>query len=340
MDTLSGSVERITFYNPENGYTVLRLRPEQRHTPGLNNEGLITVVGGLPEVAPGETLRLSGKWEKHPQHGMQFNVQTCEQSLPATVEGIRRYLGSGMIKGIGPRLADRIVKAFADKTLEVIEHQPELLVEVPDIGQKRTLWIVKAWDEQKRVKEIMLFLYSHSVSTSLAVKIFKQYGDGSLEVVQSDPYRLARDIYGVGFKTADKLAQALGLPPDHPSRMEAGLVFALNEMSNEGHVYSPRQALLDRATELLGIAPDLLPPALLRLEKESRIHLEVLTLIQPQDQPQKIQDETAIYLTPFYQGEIGVAERLKRLAGGDNPVDPRLSAGHRYAVDDPKRSFR
>ncbi len=176
MDSLSGSVERITYYNSENGYSVIRLLPEHRNTPGQSRDGLVTVVGNLPELAPGEFLRVRGKWENHPQHGLQFASELCEQTLPATAAGIRRYLGSGLITGIGPRLAERIVGQFGDQTLEVIEEHPERLCQVPDIGRKRTQQILSAWEEQKQIKEIMLFLHGHGVSTNLAVKIYKQYG--------------------------------------------------------------------------------------------------------------------------------------------------------------------
>jgi len=186
MDTLTGSVERITFYNPENGYSVIRVLPD--HQPGMDRAGeeLATVVGNLPEVSPGEHLRLKGSWKNHPKHGRQFQSETCEQILPATIAGIRRYLGSGLIKGIGPKLAERIVDQFGDQALEVIENHPERLLEVPDIGPKRSRSIALAWEEQKQVKEIMLFLHSHDVSTNLGIKIYKQYGDQSLGIVQSD----------------------------------------------------------------------------------------------------------------------------------------------------------
>ena len=204
MDTLSGSLERITYYNPENGYSVLRLRPERaRGIPHLNREGLATVVGNLPELNPGEHLTLQGRWVNHPKHGGQFSVEICQQTLPATVNGIRRYLGSGLVNG--RRLAERIVNHFGPDTLEIIETQPERLLEVPDIGPKRTRMIASAWEEQHQVKEIMLFLHSHGISTNLAVKIYKTYGDESLAPVQEDPYQLATDIYGVGFKPPTKL---------------------------------------------------------------------------------------------------------------------------------------
>lgn len=314
MDSLSGSIERITFYNAENGYSVIRLRPERKNTPGANREGLITVVGTLPELSPGEYCRLRGKWENHPHHGLQFTAEICEQTLPATTEGIRKYLGSGLIKGIGPRLADRIVDRFGDQTFDIIETQPEKLRLVQDIGLKRLDWIVHAWGEQKQVKEIMLFLHAHGVSTNLAIKIYKQYGDQSLGIVQSDPYQLARDITGIGFKTADKIAQALGLPSNHPSRIEAGLVYSLNEMSNNGHVYSPEQTLLDRTTDLLAVPPDQVLSALERMTQDGRLQLDQFSLPVQQKTGQAIREESAVYLTPFYHSETSVAERLRTLA--------------------------
>src|SRR5512138_3737790 len=257
MDVLSGSVERITFYNSENGYTVLRLRPEHQRgiqavpKSSLSFDGLATVVGNLPEVSPGEFLQLQGEWSRHPTHGSQFKAEVCEQTLPATVAGIQGYLGSGMIKGIGPKFAERIVDKFKEVTFEVIESAPQRLLEVPGIGEERVRKITAAWKEQKQVKEIMVFLHGHGVSTNLAVKIYKTYGDKALETVQQNPYQLERDIYGVGFKTADRIARALGLPTDHPSRIEAGIVFALNETVNDGHVFVPKESLAARAVELL-----------------------------------------------------------------------------------------
>lgn len=377
---LSGSVERITFYNPENGYSVVRLRPErgnpasqsgsQLNLQALDREGLATIVGNLPELTPGETLRLTGRWVTHPKHGYQFNVETCEQILPATTAGIRRYLGSGLIKGIGPRLADRIVAQFGAQTLEVIERQPERLRQVTDIGPKRMSLIARAWDEQKQIKEIMLFLHSHGVSTNLAVKIYKTYAEQALAVVQSDPYRLARDIHGVGFKTADKIAQALGLPPEHPSRLEAGVVHALNEMSDEGHVFAPRQELAGRGQDLLGQPLESVLAAIERLQADGRVQLDSV----PADMPSPGESMgsagrqvgemnpgatdyrmPAVYLTPFYHAEMGAAGRLKSLLKGDDAlgfqptrlsdlpaafvaIDPSLSDEQKAAVRTALRS--
>jgi exodeoxyribonuclease V alpha subunit len=348
VDKLSGSVERITFYNAENGYTVLRLRPEVsrgQRIPGLSYDGLTTVVGNLPELSPGEHVRLQGLWDTHPKHGTQFKAEVCEQSLPASLAGMESYLGSGMIKGIGPKMAERIVGHFKEETFEIIESAPKRLHEVPGIGMDRAGKITAAWQEQKQVKEIMVFLHGHGVSTNLAVKIYKTYGDASLETVQKNPYQLERDIYGVGFKTADRIAQALGLPPEHPARIEAGIVFALNELINDGNVYAPREMLSGRAIELLGVAAELIPPGLERLAQEDRIRPELVPLDQSQPSSQAGVAESraayaspVIYLTPLYFGEKGVSERLKALAAASKRLvqasflAENLSDGQRAAV--------
>ncbi len=301
MQTLSGVVERVTYFNPENGYSVIRLTVPGQPDP-------VTVVGALPEVTPGESLRLTGRWAVHPDYGRQFKAETCEQVLPATVEGIRRYLGSGLIKGIGPRTADKIVQAFGADTLYVIDTNPQRLREVPDIGRKRYEWITQAWEQQKAIKEVMVFLQSHGVSAGLAVKIYKQYGDDSLNVVKADPYRLARDIWGIGFKTADKIARALGLPADAPTRLEAGLAHTLNELADDGHVFAPQPELIRAAAELLDVPAETLPAALDRLEADGRIKREVLA------SPAAAAALTlAVYLTPFYQAEVNAAQRLLTL---------------------------
>ncbi len=326
MEMITGSVERVTFYNPENGYTVLRLLPTGKRVPGSDRDGLITVTGNLPEVAPGEHLRLQGQWVNHPKHGLQFQTEVCEQIMPASLAGMRRYLGSGLVKGIGPRLAERIVAHFGMETLSVIEAQPERLGEVPDIGPKRSRLIYAAWQEQKQVKEIMLFLHSYGVSTNLAVKIYKQYGSQALEIVQNDPYRMAQDIYGVGFKTADKIAQSLGLPADHPSRIEAGVIYLLGQKTDIGHVYFPSESLLREAAELLGVDSPLVSQALERLGSQERIHRETVPFAQTPgredntDVPRTQTAETgsvyglqAVYLTPLYASEVSVSQRLERV---------------------------
>ncbi len=316
METLEGVVERVTYFNPENGYSVLRLAPAHARRSLRPEDDLITVVGALPEVTPGEHLRLQGQWTAHPDYGRQFKAERCDQVLPATVDGIRRYLGSGLIKGIGPRIAEKIVNTFGAETLQVIDAEPQRLREVPDIGQKRYQLIAQAWEAQKAIKEVMVFLQGQGVSAGLAVKIYKHYGDEALKVVKADPYRLARDIWGIGFKTADKIARALGLPDDAPTRLEAGLVYALNELADDGHVYAPAAHLVPTAAELLGLpTADALPAALDRLERDGRIRREVLPALSEATAAEAApaSAEPAVYLTPFYQAEVNAAARLKTL---------------------------
>lgn len=324
METLTGSVERITFYNPENGYTVLRLQPDQKRLAAANAEGLITVTGSLPELSPGEHLRLSGEWVSHPKHGLQFDARVCEQTLPADLAGIRRYLGSGLVKGIGPRLAERIVAQFGVNTLEIIETHPERLEQVPDIGRKRAQRIAAAWEEQKQIKDIMLFLHSHGVTTGLAVRIYRHYGPEALEIVRSDPYRLARDVHGIGFKTADGIARALGLKNDHPTRIEAGVIYALNQAADDGHVYLPQTELVAMAAELLEIDPEATRAAVERVVQAGLAHAEQIPFDAAESPTGTVGRQIgegsspgyarqAVYLTPLYRSEIGTADRLRCL---------------------------
>jgi len=313
MTTLTGTVERITYTNPENGYTVLRLRPELspgESLPGIGLDGLITVVGNLPDVAAGEQLRLEGDFTSHPKHGLQFKATNLEKLKPVTLEGIERYLGSGMIKGIGPEMAHRIVAHFKAETLDVIEKDSWRLREVPGIGPDRMAKIITAWEAQKQVNAIMIFLHSHKITTNLAVKIYKTYGNEALEVLRQNPYRLEQDIYGVGFKTADRIARDLGLPVDHPSRIEAGLAYVLEQSQSEGHVFLPEALLLEKATVLLGVDPGLLNPAVARLIAEDRIRREPVVL-----RDAELGDQTvdAVYLRLFLSAEKGVANRLHDL---------------------------
>jgi len=309
LEALEGLVERITFFNAENGYTVLRLTVR-------GQAEAVTVVGKLPEVAPGERLRLDGRWANHVTFGRQFQVERCEQLLPASTEGIRRYLGSGLIKGIGPRTADKIVQAFGRETLDVIDQEPERLRSIRDVGDRRYQLITEGWQSQKAIKEVMVFLQGHGVSTALAVKIYKHYGDASIETVKTDPYRLARDIWGIGFKTADKIARALGLPPDAPSRLEAGLVHALSELADEGHTFAPQAELLQQAAELLETPSEALVGALERLAAEKRIRRD------------QVAGQDAIYLPAFWQAETGLARQLKRLLSTPGRRPAQLAFPH------------
>jgi exodeoxyribonuclease V alpha subunit len=308
--TLEAVLERITYANEDTGYTVARVATDR-------SSDLLTVVGPLLGAQPGESLRLQGRWASHPQYGRQFQVEAYTTVLPATIQGIRRYLGSGLIKGIGPKMAERIVDHFGPATLEVIEQEPARLVEVPGLGPKRTAMITAAWAEQQAIKEVMVFLQGVGVSTSLAVRIYKTYRDEAIEVVRREPYRLAADVWGIGFKTADQLAQRLGIPHDSPQRVKAGLQFALSQATEDGHCYLPETELVTKATELLEVDIGLAGRCLEELVAEEGVVAEPL----PTHLPPAVQakPERAVWLIPFHRAEVALAGGLLRLL--EAPVD-------------------
>ncbi len=319
-DTLRGTIERITYHNEENGYTVAQLAVDGR-------ADMVPVIGNMLGVNIGEAVELTGTWMAHPQYGRQFKAESVRTVLPATVAGLEKYLGSGLIKGIGPVTAKRIVRKFGLDTLRVIEEQPQRLGEVLGVGRKRIDLITRAWAEQQKIKEVMLFLQSHNVSTGLAVKIYKAYGDDAIAIVTDDPYRLARDIFGIGFITADKIAREIGIAHDAPERVAAGVAYVLSEAADEGHVYLPSTELVQRAGEMLGVTPELVKEGIAALAEDAQVRVE-----ESRDRGQRsgagagtaqLAEDRPVYLVPFYYGEVGVANRLRRLA--EAPED-RLSA--------------
>ena len=353
MDTLRGVVERITYHNEENGYTVAKLTPEAAGRTLFGDAREVAIVGNMLGLNVGESVELTGRWAVHGEYGRQFQVETFRPVLPATIAGLEKYLGSGLIKGVGPVTAQRIVKHFGLDTLTVIEETPEKLVETPGVGPKRVEMISKAWAEQRAIKEVMLFLQSNGVSTSLATKIYKFYGDDAINQVRRDPYRLARDIFGIGFLTADKIARAMGIPEDAPERVAAGVAYALNEASEDGHVFLPTSELVKLTAELLKAPPTAIGIGLARMWNEGQVKVAPTAggeAVEPQptfvaeprlvaeqgqlyavhtvDEAQRLlAEENAIYLTPLYFSEVGVARRLQRLlrAGED-----RLAPFARY----------
>ncbi|MHC5747308.1 MAG: SF1B family DNA helicase RecD2 [Nostoc sp.] len=243
-EIITGVIERLTFHSEESGYTVARLvRPRFRD--------LTTIVGNFANIQPGQTLQLTGFWRDHPQFGPQFQVTNYKETKPATLTGIEKYLGSGLIKGVGPVTAKRIVAHFGLETLDIIENQIERLIEVQGIAKKRITLIKNAWSTQKAIKEVMVFLQSHGVSTTYAVKIYKQYQDKAIDTVTHNPYQLATDIYGIGFLTADKIARNLGVAPDSEFRYCAGITHALSEAAEDGHCYLPQPELIEKVIKLL-----------------------------------------------------------------------------------------
>ncbi|MFJ3215631.1 ATP-dependent RecD-like DNA helicase [Kitasatospora sp. NPDC086801] len=306
---VEGVLERITYANEETGYTVARV------DTGRGANDLLTVVGALLGAQVGESLRLHGRWGSHPQYGRQFTVENYTTVLPATVQGIQRYLGSGLIKGIGPRFAERIVERFGVDTLEVIENEPGRLIEVPGLGPKRTKKIAAAWEEQKAIKEVMVFLQGVGVSTSLAVRIYKQYGDASIGVVRNEPYRLASDVWGIGFLTADRIAQAVGIPHDSPERVKAGLQYALSQSSDQGHCYLPEERLIADGVKLLQVDVGLVIDCLAELVATEGVVRESV----PGEAGEPI---AAVYLVPFHRAEISLANQLLRLLRSDSDRMP------------------
>jgi exodeoxyribonuclease V alpha subunit len=287
---LQGQLERITYQNGENHYTIARLKVKGRRD-------LVTIVGCLISITPGEVLKVKGTWDVHPKYGEQFKVASFESVIPATVKGIERYLGSGLIKGIGPVMAKRLVNKFGLETLDVIEKDTGRLKEVEGIGEKRIDMISTAWAEQKEVRDVMLFLQGNEVSSTYAAKIYRQYGKDSIKVVKENPYRLADDIFGIGFLTADKIAGNLGIPKDSEMRAEAGILYVLGKLADEGHVYYPKEELLEESMKILEIENLIIDAALARVASGKRVVIE----------------NTAVYLAEFYSAEAGIAASLKAI---------------------------
>ena len=288
-------LERITFANEETGYTIARV------ATGRSGPDLITVTGALLGAQVGESLRLTGRWTSHPKYGRQFDVQSFTTVLPATIQGIQRYLGSGLIKGIGPVMAERMVTHFGTDILRVIEEDPGRLIEVPGLGPKRTKMIATAWEEQKAIKEVMVFLQSVGVSTSLAVRIYKKYGDASISVVRNEPYRLASDVWGIGFRTADAIARSVGIPDDSPERVKAGLQYTLSQATEDGHCFLPEPVLVTDAVKILDVAADLTQRCLNELAAAGEVIGEG---VPPGPGGEAVDAESvipAVYLVPFYR---------------------------------------
>ncbi len=294
MEHLRCVVERITYQNAENGYTVLKCAVK-------NYKELVTVVGTMPETHVGSVLSLEGWWKMDKKYGRQFSVEKFEETLPATVYGIEKYLGSGLIKGVGPKFAKRIVEKFGKDTLDVIEERPDELLQVEGIGKVRVNRIKSSWQEQKEIKNIMLFLQSHEVSTSHATKIFKTYGSDSIAIVKENPYRLADDIWGIGFKTADSIAEKMGIDKKRFVRLRSGIFYSLNKLAEDGHCYAVREQLIERAKELLGV-------------EDAELEVTLDEMLRSDDLIRDLADqEEIIYLPPYYFSESGCAKRLLRL---------------------------
>lgn len=306
-EALAGLVERVTFHNAENGFCVLRLRAR-------GHRDLITVVGHAASVAAGEWVQLSGSWTNDRQHGLQFKASYLKATQPTTREGIEKYLGSGMIRGIGPVYAKKLVQAFGEAVFDVIAAEPDRLREVTGIGPKRAARIVAGWAEQKVIREIMLFLHTNGVGTSRAVRIYKTYGAEAVQRITENPYRLARDIRGIGFRTADQVAQKLGIEPTAMIRVRAGISFALAEATGEGHCGLPESEVLAATAELLEVAEPLVETALGLELKGGEVIADT------------VGGRRCIFLASLYRAEQVIAERLRVLSTGQLPW-PKIDIG-------------
>lgn len=290
MQKLRCVVERITYQNPENGYSVMRVKVK-------GYDELVTLVGNLLEVPAGSVLLCEGDWKVDKRYGSQFVAQTWEEVMPATLYGIEKYLGSGLVKGIGPKFAQLIVSRFGLDTIEIIETDIERLYEVPGIGRKRVEKIAESWEKQKDIKNVMLFLQGYGVSTAYAAKIYRQYGKESIDTVKTNPYKLADDIWGIGFKTADTIASKMGYEKNDLRRLKSGVTYTLGHMAEEGNVYAEEEQLVKSAIELLDA-------------DEAPVRQAISEMLQSED---LIADAEAIYMPPFYYAEVGTANRLNKL---------------------------
>ena len=300
-ETLVGSVERVTFHNPDTGFAVLKVKARGRRD-------LVALVGHAPTIGAGEYIHAVGTWFTDRTHGLQFKADTLKTTPPTTAEGIARYLGSGMVRGIGPKLAERIVGLFGLETFEIIEADPARLEEVPGIGTFRAGRIAAGWAEQKAVRDIMVFLHGHGVSTSRAVRIFKTYGHDAIAVMTDDPYRLARDIRGIGFRSADAIAMRLGVTKESPKRLRAGISYALQTATDEGHCALPVEELVRLAVKLLEV---LEAPIRVAIEGELTGGDVILD---------RIEDQPCLFLRGLHSAERDIADRLSALARGTPPL--------------------
>ena len=301
---LKVQVERITYYNEENHYTIAKVKIDGKNS-------VITVVGTLYSVVPGELLRIEGDFRIHPRYGEQFRITSYETLLPATAKGIERYLGSGMIKGIGPVMAKRLVAQFGEATLDIIDADSEKLRKVPGIGEKRIDMIKGAWDEQKEVRNVMIFLQGNGVSPAYAAKIYRFYGNDAVRIVRDNPYRLAVDIFGIGFLTADRIAENLGIEKEAPFRIETGILYVLGQLADEGHLFFPFDRLVEKSSEVLEVSTSIIPPAISSLSAQKRIIIED-TSASPG--LAGIYETGLVYIASLYAAERGIADCIGQLA--------------------------
>ena len=309
MITLEGHLERITYYNEENHYTVARLKTGKDQTP-------VTVTGFMPAVSPGETIKIKGRWETHPKYGRQLKVESFEVILPATINSIKEYLESGFVKGIGPKIVDALIDRFKNRTLEVIENEPEKLIAVKGIGKAKAAQISASWKEHHAIRSLMLFLQENGITTSYSAKIFKEYGKDAVNILRNDPYRIAGDISGIGFYVADRIAQNLGIPKDKPERINACIIHVIERFVSEGHVSAHEEQILKRCENLFHIERSKTEDAMLALADAGELVIEKIAG----------SEANAVYLKSLYEAETGIADRIKAVLSVPIPslrIDPQ-----------------
>ncbi len=300
MDYIEGTIEQIIFYSPDTGYTVCRL--------GLEKGETVTIVGSFPPLSPGEMLRVEGKWELNPRFGQQFRVENLLPILPSSVKGIEKFLSSGLIKGVGPVLAERIVKRFKAETIEIISKSPEKLLEVEGIGCVKLREIKKSWAEHENIRELIIFLQGHNISTNLATKIYRQYGEKSFQILKSNPYQVCLDIWGIGFKTADQMALKLGVSPSAPERIKAFIRYLLEKDTEQGHVFSLQSELERNCAKELAVEEEKIKAAFQELKREKSVIAE------------KFGSETGVYLPFFYKAQEEIVSSIRKLASFPLPT--------------------
>nr|WP_041431114.1 ATP-dependent RecD-like DNA helicase [Synechococcus sp. PCC 6312] len=307
VEEIQGTVERVTFHSPDSGYTIARLDVK-------GYQELVTIIGSFPQLQAGTTIRLWGQWREYPKYGSQLQVQRYEELKPATLNGIEKYLGSGLIKGVGQKTARKIVNHFGLETLEIIESQVDRLIEVPGLGERRVKQIQGAWNDQRTIRDVMVFLQGHGVSPTHAVKIFKQYGEQSVTVVTDNPYRLATDIYGIGFVTADAIARKIGITPNSEYRYQAGIRHVLDTAGEDGHCFLPLSQLVSTVIERLTL-DDHVP-------KADQVEFLLNEMVRgKQIMRAEVNGEGVYYAPPFYRAEMGLAKAIQALTASSVSVD-------------------
>ncbi len=294
-ETLNGFIERVTYHNPENGFAVLRVKVKGR-------DDLVSVVGRTTSVTAGEHVEASGRWVIDRQHGQQFKADELKTTHPASAEGIEKYLASGAIRSIGPKLAARIVSVYKERTLDIFENDAHMLLHVKGIGTKRLKRVRQSWHEQKEIRKIMLFLSEHGITSGRAIRIYRTYGHEAIAKIKENPYQLADDIRGIGFKTADELAAKLGIDRNSPFRAKAAVQYTLQDLASQGHCGCPEPGVVAHAIKLVEIEQTIIEDAVRIVVKDGSVTRE------------SVEGEPWLYLTSLYRAEVGLAQSVQRIA--------------------------